>query len=74
MEAKTVTTINRLFIGDRFYKLSDAKKIVYERVKSDLKKTKYRTYGFWAKSDTSNEVKVFDGKTRVMFLRTNEPV
>jgi hypothetical protein len=44
MERLTVTKINDLQIGDRFYKASDRKKVTMVKVDHTVKRTYYRTY------------------------------
>ena len=80
MERNTITTMRELQIGDRFYKASNKKKTVYERVEHETTKTKYQTYQYWAVegcfqlTTTSIErfAKAFTGSTEVVFLRHKE--
>lgn len=44
MQRLTVTTIDELQIGDRFYKASDKKKVTLVKVEHDVKRTYFRTY------------------------------
>ena len=44
MKRNELTTAERLKIGDRFYKLADKQKKVFEKVDCDVKTTQYRTY------------------------------
>jgi len=79
MERNTVTTMRELENGDRFYKSSDKKKTVFEKVNHETKKTKYQTYQYWAVEvkylGRVNAVEAFSkaitGSTEVVFLRNN---
>lgn len=42
--AQKLTTAGSLKLGDRFYKVVDKKKRVYQMVAGDQKQTQYRTY------------------------------
>ena len=49
MERNTKTTVGALQIGDRFYKCNDKKKLVCEKVESEIKKTHFQTYKHFVK-------------------------
>lgn len=68
MERFKNTTVSRLQPGDRFYKLSDRNKTVLEMVQGEVKRTLYRTYGFWCKGP-DGEIQAVMGNTKVVFLR-----
>jgi hypothetical protein len=72
MQKGTVTKVNRLNIGDRFYKLKDKKKAVYEMVPGEIKRTAFKTYGYWCQADGDRYPKAINGKTEVVYLRHNE--
>ena len=71
MERFRNTTASRLQPGDRFYKLNARKKVVYEMVEGEVKRTLYRTYGFWCKGPDGKVIPIM-GTTRVVYLRSNE--
>ena len=74
MEKFTITYLYKLNVGDRFYKLKDRTKKVYEMVEAEPKRTRYRTYSFWGKADDADELTAFAGNTEVVFVRRNENV
>lgn len=69
MERNTVTTIDQLRVGDRFYKQSDRKKIVWEKVFHATKKTHFMTYRFFAKQDGMLYPEPIKKSTQLIFLR-----
>ena len=83
MERNDKTTMYRLRPGDRFYKLADKKKTVFEKVEHETKKTHFRTYKHWAIDAkycrgtlTPDQIEMFgkpiNGDTEVIFLRHKE--
>lgn len=74
MKKFTVISVNRLVIGDRFYKVNDKKKKVLELVQGEVLITKFRVYGFFYKTDNDNTPKPIVGSTKVVFLRHNDAV
>lgn len=48
MERNTVTYINKLKVGDRFYRAGDKDRLVLEKVDHKVKRTNYQTYSHWA--------------------------
>lgn len=69
--------------GDRFYKLSDNKKTVFQKVEHDAKQTNFQTYKHWAidakycKGElTKDQIDMFakpiNKDTEVIFLRHKE--
>jgi hypothetical protein len=83
MERNEKTTIHFLKTGDRFYKLSDNKKTVLEKVPHEVKKTAYRTYTNWAIDAkyckgrlTADQIEMYakpiNSETEVVFLRHKE--
>jgi hypothetical protein len=69
MERNTKTAIYNLQIGDRFFKLNDKKKEVWEKVGHHIKQTKYQTYSNFAKRDYERFASAFKSDTEVIFLR-----
>lgn len=80
MERNTKTTMRFLTTGDRFYKLTDNKKTVLEKVPHEAKRTNYRTYNNWAVDTkyckgtlTEDQIELFakpvNSDTEVIFLR-----
>lgn len=74
MERNTVTTVDKLNLGDRFYCLSDKKKQPYTVVESKYKITKYQTYKHRALKDGERHPVFLNATKQVVFLRsTNKP-
>ena len=69
MERNTQTTVRQLKIGDRFFKASDKKRIPWQMVEADMKKTYFKHYHYWAKLDNCTKPEPLDGATKVVFLR-----
>lgn len=69
MERHTVTTIDKLISGDRFYKASDKKKQAWQVVPGEVKKTHFQTYRFFAKRDTDKHPTPINKSTPIVFLR-----
>lgn len=69
MERNTTTTLALLQFGDRFYKLKDKKKMLYEKVEHKPKQTYYQTYRHWALKDGHRDPDPMRGDTEVVFLR-----
>lgn len=75
MNRNTLTTVMALSVGDRFYKLTDRNKMVLMKVDAPVKKTEYRTYRHFCKSDSDRWPVAINGDTKVVFLRhQNEKV
>jgi hypothetical protein len=72
MERNTPTTIGELQIGDRFYKCSDKKKQVWEKVESEVKQTHFQTYRHFAKQPGMRFPQPMNKATAVIFLRHKE--
>lgn len=74
MERNKVTRMHDLQIGDRFYKLSDPQKKVWQKVSAPVKKTNYRTYKHFAREAGLPDKEIFThavmGQTIVVFLRS----
>ncbi|WP_346237745.1 hypothetical protein ABDK00_001545 [Niabella insulamsoli] len=69
MERNTITTVDKLQLGDRFYKANDKNKTVLTKVESEIKVTIYRTYRHFAKTDKEKFPQPINANTRVVFLR-----
>ena len=69
MERNTQTEAKNLRIGDRFYKVTDKGKKVWEMAAHESKQTKYRTYNYWCKGDTDKFPSPINHDTQVIFLR-----
>lgn len=69
MERNTITKINALKVGDRFYKLHDRKKTVWTKTDHAPKKTNYYTYTNFANTDDKMYPEPFKHDTQVVFLR-----
>ncbi|HEY9362183.1 MAG TPA: hypothetical protein VIQ00_02895 [Chitinophagaceae bacterium] len=69
MERNTKTIVNNLAIGDRFLKVNDKKKEVWEKVPHEAKQTKYQTYSHFAKRDYERFPSAMKSDTQVIFLR-----
>lgn len=69
MERNTITTIDKLEIGDRFYKLNDKKKVCWTVVEAEKKTTYFRTYRFFAMKDGENFPTPTNKDTQLVFLR-----
>ncbi|MFL5808067.1 MAG: hypothetical protein ACJ749_01020 [Flavisolibacter sp.] len=74
MERNTQTTISELKIGDRFYKPTDKKKTVWEKVPGDAVVTKYQTYKNFAITAGEKYPVMMQKQTIVIFLRHKEEV
>ncbi len=72
MERNTATTVEKLLIGDRFYKCTDKKKEVYTMVEGETKKTYFRTYRFFALKDKALHPIAINKDTAIVFLRHKE--
>lgn len=82
MQRNQTTTANLLKLGDRFYKLNDKTKTVYQMVTYKAKTTKYTTYNYWCqKPDNMGSrypnIQAIKPETAVVFLHhvslSNEP-
>jgi hypothetical protein len=69
MERLTSTTVDKLCIGDRFYKAKDKAKQVWTLVPSKKVVTKYRTYSYSALKDGTKHSEFVNADTQVIFLR-----
>lgn len=69
MERNIQTTIGDLQPGDRFYVLTDKKKLVWQKVESQTKITRFQTYSHFAKKDGIKYPQAFKKSTVVVFLR-----
>lgn len=75
MQRNQTTTVKSLALGDRFYKLNDKAKTVYQMVSYKTKTTKYVTYNYWCQKPdnigsrypTINAIKP---ETQVIYLHT----
>lgn len=74
MERNTVTTIDKLQFGDRFYKANDNKKTVFEKVEHKTLQTNFQTYRFWAFNTTLPSrlqcPEALKRETSIVFLRS----
>lgn len=69
MERNTKTTIDKLAIGDRFYKASDKNKTVLQKVAHAPFQTKHYRYTNWAIKDNERHADKMRHDTEVIFLR-----
>lgn len=69
MERNTKTTIDKLAIGDRFYKQNDRNKAIHEKIDRAPFKTKHYTYTNWAMKDGERHPEKMRHDTAVVFLR-----
>jgi hypothetical protein len=69
MERLTSTTVDKLCIGDRFYKSKDKSKQVWTLVPSKKLVTKYRIYSYSALKDGTKHAEFVNAETQVIFLR-----
>ncbi len=79
MERNELTTVQKLTLGDRFYKVSDKNKIVFQMVPHEVKKTHFQTYKYFCceasvidnKNNKHKErnFKAINKETPVVFLR-----
>jgi hypothetical protein len=86
MNRNNVTTVDKLVIGDRFYRCNDKHKEVLELVEMPAKRTYYRTYRhFFITASTLENIrndaerikrmaKPINGTTAVVFLRNSQTV
>lgn len=74
MERNTLTTIDKLQVGDRFYKANDKKKEVWEVVEHETKQTHFQTYRFWATNGKLKYPEPVKKNTVLVFLRSKEVV
>ena len=70
MERNEITEIKNLLLGDRFYKLKDKGKTVFEKVDAKAKTTQYQTYSHFAKVSGEKFPQSFKSETAVVFLRS----
>lgn len=68
MERNTITTVGELHIGDRFYKASDKKRVVWEKVESEIKRTYYQTYKHFAITPGERFPVAMNKDSKVVFL------
>lgn len=69
MERLTVTTIDKLQVGDRFYKAADRQKAVWTKVQHDVKITNFQTYKYFALKDGSRHPEAISKTTSLIFLK-----
>ncbi len=74
MERNTVTTIDQLQVGDRFYKANDKNKRMFQKVKAGSNgekyvRTRYKTYSHFAKADKELHPVMIERTTAVVFIR-----
>lgn len=69
MEKNTLTTVDKLQIGDRFYKAGDRKKELWTKVEAQKKVTYFQTYVHWAKKDKEVHPQALKANSPVIFLR-----
>lgn len=82
MNRNDVTTVDKLVIGDRFYRSNDKNKEVLELVEMPAKRTYYRTYRYFFITAASADkirhnadligriAKPINGTTSIVFLRS----
>lgn len=70
MERNTLTTIDKLNVGDRFYKVKDKNKTVWEKVAHEIKQTNYQTYSQFATKGKDPHTYAFRKDAQVIFLRS----
>ncbi|WP_442795334.1 hypothetical protein [Pelobium manganitolerans] len=70
MERNQITEIKNLAPGDRFYKLTDKTKKVYQKVQAKTKTTQYQTYSHFATARGEKFPQPFKSNTAVVFLRS----
>jgi len=82
MERNQRTIVANLSIGDRFYKLADKSKKVFQMVEAEKKQTQYQTYKYWCCEATimdsahlteqmkMNRFSAIKGDTSVVYLRS----
>lgn len=58
-----------LSVGDRFFKLHDAKRIVWQRVEGKSRQTKYQ-WLYPVKTDVMRRPEMMSGTTDVVYLRS----
>lgn len=83
MNKNTLTTVDKLQIGDRFYFANDRNRVVWEKVQHEIKSTHYRTYHHFCLLGTyadrvsdpvmrKNNSKGLQPETKVVYLRSKE--
>lgn len=84
MERNCLTTVAALRIGDRFFKLSDKKRLVLELVQGETKRTHFQTYKHFCCPVSimdnnrmpaqlkERNFKAINKDTQVIFLRNKE--
>ncbi|MBC7399823.1 MAG: hypothetical protein H7289_07735 [Mucilaginibacter sp.] len=75
MERNQITTVIELKVGDRFYKLNDKSKTVYQMVSYKTKTTKYATYAYWCQKPDNigsryPNLHAIKPETQVVYLRS----
>lgn len=73
MQRNQATIAFELVPGDRFYKLNDKTKTVYQMVAYKTKTTKYTTYNYWCQKPDNigsryPNITAIKPKTEVVFL------
>lgn len=74
MERNTITTIDKLLIGDRFYKKTDRTKTVYTKVSVKPMANKYRVLTYGALKDGERHPNHMSTDTLLVFLRNTTAV
>lgn len=84
MDRNTVTTADKLELGDRFYFANDKNKVVWQKVEHEIKVTHFQTYKHWCilasvadnpkmhPTAKATYVKPMRKETKVVFLRRVE--
>lgn len=81
MERNAHALVSQLKTGDRFYRLKDKHKHVWQIVEHVRKETRYQTYKYWAvpvsilngfhdEDFIMKQVRAVNGATEVIFLRS----
>lgn len=74
MERNTITTIDNLQLGDRFYKVADSKKELFTKVHVKPLKNKYTCLKHGAIKDGEKFPVHFKTDTKLVFLRSTVEV
>lgn len=69
MERNTRTTVGKLAIGDRFYKVNDKNRTVLQKIEHAPFQTKHYKYTNWAIADGDRHADKMKHDTEVIFLR-----
>lgn len=74
MERNTMTTVDKLRIGDRFYRASDKNKTMWTKVEAPVKKTFFQTYRHHARKDGDKYAIDVRSDLQVVFMRHTIPL